>query len=246
MRKKSLGGYGKSWDSEVEGFDDFQSVVIPKKQEMLQTIAEMIPFDGDKNLRMLEIGAGNGALTQLATGYFPKSSYIFSDASEGMLEEAKKRFAGKKGAPMKFAIADFNKPKWFSDLGKRKFDTIISSLCFHYIATKRRQPFFNELSRLLKKGGVLIYSTAVESPHKIIQKQIEKNHRLFLKRRFQEVMNMTVTDADMDKMYKEKRGRLGVNTMHAEDHLQHLKRAGFSKYELIWRFRHYTIFMGVK
>lgn len=246
MRKKSLGGYGKSWDEEVDGFDDFQSVVIPKKQEMLQTIAEMIPFDNEKALKALEIGAGNGALTEKVLSYFPKSSYIFSDASEGMLDEAKKRFVGKKGVPMKFAIADFNKPKWFSVFGESKFDVIVSSLCFHYTATKRRGYFFKELSALLGKNGVLIYSTAVESPHKIIQKHIEKNHRLFLKRRFKEVMNMEVTDADMDKMYKEKRGRLGVNTMTAENHLHYLKKAGFSRYELIWRFRHYVIFMGVR
>ncbi|RMF96522.1 MAG: class I SAM-dependent methyltransferase [Candidatus Schekmanbacteria bacterium] len=246
MRKKSLGGYGKAWDSEVEGFDDFQSVVIPKKDEMLQTITEMIPFDTERKLTILEIGAGNGALTQKVLSYFPKSNYIFSDASEGMLEEARKRFEGKEGAPMKFVIADFNKSEWYAPLGKLKFDVIVSSLCFHYIATKRRQPLFNEILELLKKKGVLIYSTAVESPHKIIQKQIEKNHRLFLKRRFKEVMNITVTDEDMDKMYKEKRGRLGVNTMPAENHLYHMKKAGFSKYELIWRFRHYAIFMGVK
>lgn len=245
MRKQSLGGYGKVWNEEVDGYEQFQSIVIPKKDEMLATIVEMVPFESASSIRILEIGGGKGALTEKTLTAFPKSSYVFSDASEGMVKASVEKFSGR-NYDIHFEEADFNKQGWNKPLGNKKFDLILSSLCFHYIATKRRAPFFKELGSMVKKGGVLIYSTAVQSPHEIIQKKIERNHRAYLKHRFAEVMGLEVTDEDMDKMYREKRGRLGVNAMPVSEHLGFLKKSGFARYELIWRYRHYAIFMAVR
>ena len=52
MRKPSLGGNPKVWSNEeVTQYDMMQSIVIPKKDEMLDIITSMIPFDENKTLK---------------------------------------------------------------------------------------------------------------------------------------------------------------------------------------------------
>ncbi len=243
MRKQSLGGYGKVWDREIDEFEQMQNIVIPKKDEMLQTIIEMIPFNTAAHLKILEIGGGTGALTKKVLSVFTNVSYIFSDASDGMVRTSAEKF-GRGDDSIRFVVADFNRAGWYDKLGKQKVDLILSSLCFHYVATKRREGFFCELAKILKKGGILIYAAAVKSPHKLIQKRIENNHRIFLKVQFKEIMGMELTDEDFDRIYRERQLTLGVNPMSSKENLEMLEKARFSNAELIWRFRHYGIFMA--
>ena len=245
VRNPTLGGDPGAWKGEeVSQYDMMQSIVIPKKDEMLDVIMSMIPFESDKLIKIMEIGSGLGALTKKLLDKYPEANILCLDGSEEMIRNGKERLKDFQ-EKIRFQQINFNNPKWIDGI-EGKFDLICSSLTLHYLATRRRKDFFKEISGILKKNGVFIYSCAVRANSPFVQKIFVKVHRKYLLDKIFEVMGMRLTDEDLDKRFKNRRDKMGINPMTPENHLEYMRKAKFSKAEFIWKYRHYTIFMGIK
>ncbi|OGL40975.1 MAG: hypothetical protein A3C43_07690 [Candidatus Schekmanbacteria bacterium RIFCSPHIGHO2_02_FULL_38_11] len=245
MRRPSLGGDPGAWKGkEVSQYDTMQNIVIPKKDEMLDVIVSMIPFKSDKPLKIMEIGSGLGALTQRLLGKYPKAGFLCLDGSEEMIRNGGERLRNFQER-IRFQLINFNNPKWINGI-EGKLDLVCSSLTLHYLATRRRKEFFKEVSGILKKNGMLIYSCAVRANSPFVQKIFVKVHRQYLLDKIFEVMGMRLTDKELDEKFKKRRDKMGINPMTPENHLEYMRKAKFSKAEFIWKHRHYAIFMGVK
>lgn len=96
----------------------------------------------------LEIGCGTGFLTQQMVALFADSNWLVSDLSAAMLESCRKRI----GQVVTYQVMDGEQP----DLDKQ-FDLIVSSLAFQWF--QDLEGALNRLSKLLKPGGHLVFST---------------------------------------------------------------------------------------
>jgi len=245
IRKPSLGGDPNAWvKEEVSQYDMMQSIIIPKKDEMLDVIVSMLPFREEKSIKVMEVGVGLGALTERIIRKYPSANFLCLDGSSEMINEAKERLKEFEGR-IKFLERNFNNPGWLDGI-KGKFDLVCSSLTLHYLATRKRGKFFKDVFRILKKNGILIYSCAVRANSPSIQKIFVKIHRKYLLEQILKVMGKQFTDKDLDREFKKRRDKMGINPMTAESHLDYLRKAKFSKAEFIWKYRHYAIFMGAK
>ncbi len=245
MRKKSLGGDPGVWtNEEVSQYDMMQSIFIPKKDEMLDVIVSMIPFSETRAFKVMEIGVGLGALTERMLKRFPEADFLCLDGSDEMISNARVRLAGS-DKKIKFLKINFNNSGWLENINN-KFDLICSSLTLHYLATRRRENFFKEAFGLLKKNGMLIYSSGVTANSPSVQKIYFKIHKEYLKTKILKVMGKKFSDEDLDREFKKREAMLGINLITCEKHLDYLRRAKFSKTEFIWKHEHYAIFMGVK
>ena len=105
------------------------------------------------NLNILDIGCGSGWYAEqlLKAG----SNVTAIDASARMVELTKNRLQGK-GQVIQ---ADIEKPLDF--LGTETFDIILAPLVIHYV--KDWMALMHEFARLLKRNGLLIFST--HQPH---------------------------------------------------------------------------------
>ncbi|KAF4591863.1 Polyketide synthase [Ophiocordyceps camponoti-floridani] len=113
-------------------------------------------------LRILEIGAGTGATTQLVVdrllAHDVSFTYTFTDVSVALTASARKKFKSRYGkyAPsrcnMDFTALDIEKPAPASML--QSYDVVISSNCIH--ATRDLQQACANVEELLRRdGGVL-------------------------------------------------------------------------------------------
>jgi len=244
-RTQSSGGDPKVWSKEeVTQYEMMQSIFIPKKDEMLDMIVSMIPFDKNKPLKIMEIGVGLGALTERVFKKFSDSHFLCLDGSDDMISNAKVRLAMFEGK-IEFKKINFNSSAWLDDING-KFDLVCSSLTLHYLATKRRGAFFREVLGALKKNGIFIYSSGVTANSDFVQNIFYRIHREYLKVRLFEIMGQKFSDEDIDKEFKSREAKLGINLMTCEKNLEFLRKAKFSKTELVWKHEHYAIFMGVK
>ena len=107
-----------------------------------------------ENMRILEIGCGNGALWLNNLDRIPKGCNIFlTDYSEGMLEKAKRNIISNNDVKFQFMQKDADN----FEIDEDKFDIIISNHVLFYI--KNREKLFYSIRRLLKNEGVFYCST---------------------------------------------------------------------------------------
>jgi len=113
-------------------------------------LKEMLPdFQGKK---VLDLGCGFGWHCIYAVNKGAES-VIGIDISERMIEEAKKRNGSPKIEYKRMAIEDYDFPP-------NKFDSVISSLAFHYLESFR--DICLKIHSTLRKGGDFVFS--VEHP----------------------------------------------------------------------------------
>ena len=85
------------------------------RQEPFRVLAQTIPYDKNLPIRILDVGAGYGALTQFLLSQFPNANAVCQDGSEEMAKLGKERMADFKGR-FDYVFCDFCKPGWTQKL----------------------------------------------------------------------------------------------------------------------------------
>jgi SAM-dependent methyltransferase len=129
-----------------------------------------IPFrgDGERVLvddlsgalpgRVLDLGCGDGRLTDLVLAAYPGSTACCVDLSDVMLAAARQRFAG--NANVEFVQHLLDEPLPVDG----PFDAVVSSLAIHHVSDARKQSLYAEIAELLAPGGVFENLEIVRSP----------------------------------------------------------------------------------
>lgn len=130
-------------------FDEYQKMRSEKINSNILVeipiIKKMLPDLKDKTI--LDLGCGAGGMSR----YFIKQGakkVLAIDISKNMIAEAKKHNSNK----IEYQVLSMNKLNQIDE----KFDIVFSSLAFHYV--KNFQKLMQNISRLLNKNGLLIYS----------------------------------------------------------------------------------------
>lgn len=101
-------------------------------------------IDAPKGSRVLDLGCGNGILTNAL--YDQGYSVIGLDASESFLETARKQFPNltfMKGDALQFSLPE-------------KVDVVFSNAVFHWIDREDQPQLLQRVSQVLKRGGELV------------------------------------------------------------------------------------------
>ena len=99
------------------------------RQEPFRVLAQTIPYDKNLPIRILDVGAGYGALTQFLLGYFPNATAVLQDGSEEMAKIGQERMARFKGR-FDYVFCDFCKPGWTQKL-TGTFEAVVSAIAIH-------------------------------------------------------------------------------------------------------------------
>jgi len=126
---------------------------ITVRRDEWEWLNKHLPKTND--LRVLDIGCGNGALLQALSGRITYGAGV--DESEAILEQARKRNAAKKN--LEFAKID-SPALPFADA---KFDVVISLMSFRYLDW---DPLLTEVRRVLKPRGRFLIVDMVTDPVK--------------------------------------------------------------------------------
>ena len=103
----------------------------------------------------MDLGCGDGALTQLVVDAHPSAEVVMVDFSEPMLKRAGERLRRLRVNGSLWR-ADLNDPAWSEQLPDGRYDAIVSGLAIHHLPGERKRSLFAELFGLLEPGGVFV------------------------------------------------------------------------------------------
>lgn len=142
----------------VEGFafKKYNDIAGKAITELLKNLPE------DQTLRILEIGAGTGGMTQAILPYLPadRTEYVFTDLSHMFMVKAQQRFA--KYPFVQYKIMDIEKNPAEQGVDLHSFDLIIASDVIH--ATRNLATTLGHAKDLLASEGVLMMLEVTNSP----------------------------------------------------------------------------------
>ncbi|HEX4437166.1 MAG TPA: methyltransferase domain-containing protein [Solirubrobacteraceae bacterium] len=101
----------------------------------------------------LDLGSGDGAMSQLMRTVAPEASAVLVDFSEPMLARAESRL-GTGG--WQAVQGDLSIAGWQRDLPSQSFDAVVSAYAIHHLTSERKRELFVEIHSLLAPGGMCV------------------------------------------------------------------------------------------
>jgi len=124
---------------------------VEDRGEQFQLIARIIGARGDAPLRLLDVGAGYGALAAALLDAYPKATATLLDVSEAMIKLGRERMQAYDGR-YSYVAGDFAGGSLPDDVGGG-FDAIVSSLAIHHLPPERIRTLYADIAARLSSGG---------------------------------------------------------------------------------------------
>lgn len=136
---KSFGARAATYDDNA----DLQRIVAKRLARLLPQL---------ESPSVLELGCGTGIFSRELIARYPDGSFVLSDLTPAMLQQARANLDGIRGKPIRFAQLDANMPNLDG-----RFDLIAMSMTLHWLADPRAA--LERLRGLLTSRGALVYAT---------------------------------------------------------------------------------------
>lgn len=110
-------------------------------------------------IRVLDLGAGTGLLTAALAEALPGAHLTLLDEAEGMLAQARDRFAGRTDGQLELVVGDL-----LADMPAGPFDVIASGLAIHHLDPAGQARTYAAARERLAEGGVFVNAEQLHAP----------------------------------------------------------------------------------
>lgn len=172
----------------------------------------------------LDAGCGTGYLVELAIPHFERTSFVLTDPSQSMLDQAKRRFKEYKSNRVKFLSPVANQ-----NLGTHEDEVhpqiVTEILCNHYLHEEGRRVATQACYRLLEQDGVFI---TVENITPMTEAAVTIDLERWRRFQLERGRPPSVVDDHIKRFNTE------YFPITVDEHLELLRRVGFRNASLFW------------
>jgi len=207
---------------QAEDYEKLMVRLVPQFLEQHEIIRELLP-EADKQYRVLDLGCGNGVLSEMVFDKLPRSHIVAFDLTENMLQAYSKKLAAHAGK-FELRAGDFR-----TDPLGSEYDIIIAGLTLHHLTREERETFYQTLFNAMQPGGLFIARDIIVDEDEEIARQ-----HYYLWKNF---MRSQGEDADFwYAKHMEKDFPISLS-----NHFSWLKKAGFAHTACHWRLYNFAI-----
>lgn len=149
---------GQSFDLSVDYYDNWMILALPGYDKLFSTALELIPFDKNQALQVLDLGAGTGLFSQHIFNQYSRAEFVLYDLAPKMLEIAQERFQQYQGQ-YQYVVEDYRNLQSSS-----RYDLVVSSLSIHHLTGSEKKKLFKQVYGSLKEPGVFINVDQIKGP----------------------------------------------------------------------------------
>lgn len=234
---------GTAWQQPglVDEFLQRRQRILPMLEVQEALIASAFERHAHHAARFIDIGSGDGAMSELMLRVSPRAEAVLVDYSEPMLSGAEKRLR-RTGGSWRIVPGDLRGPSWKADLPPGLFGAAISGMAIHHLSSERKRALFAEVYELLEPGGMFVNMdfVLIGEPlrglfdEEMVAAALVLEHEHGSGRSREEIDRALLADDSDDQPDS------------AEDQLRWLAEAGFTGVELHFKWAEAAIFGAVK
>ena len=154
---KTFRPFPHDWQSTdyVTGWIDHDVARDPERRPLLRQMLSSACFPPHAELKVLDVGAGYGVVTEEVLRAFPAAHITLQDYSRAMLDQACRRLAGHADR-FSYVLADLMDPAWPQHVGG-PFDLAVSAIVLHNLGSREKIfACYPAICGLLRPGGCFL------------------------------------------------------------------------------------------
>jgi tRNA (cmo5U34)-methyltransferase len=216
----------------------------PIREMQTAMVLRMIPHPVDAPIRILDLGAGYGALAVALLNDRPNSTAVCLDASAAMLRLGRERSASFANR-IKFVQGSLHASIWLNEVDG-PFDAVVSSRALHHFTAEQRRRFmFQEIFSITSAEGCFINADNVRAPTQSLRERYRRARDELLERHIRDSSGGKVTLAELRATTP--------STYHGphdngflDQELAWLKEAGFVDVDCFWKLGATVVYGGFR
>jgi len=245
------GGDTEFWqDDWVKQYDRRQALVVEKKQEVLNSMVRIVAYfcqkRAIKNPTILDVGCGPGTLSAPLLDKLPNSTVVGVDASEQMVEAARRNLVPEYETRFSGYVCDFNSDDFWISSIEKEYDFIVSSIALHYLSDTRRQRFFVEIFNHLDGQGIFVACIGNRSGVSEIAEMEHSFRAEFLWNNLDQTKRPESFEDFKKDFIEEKETKANINWQSPEEYLDCMRNAGFKMVDIVWHLWVKSIYVAIK
>ncbi|MEN6329223.1 MAG: class I SAM-dependent methyltransferase [Methanobacteriaceae archaeon] len=223
-------GVKDHFQKEAEIFDGLIRTLIPHYQEMIEALAEVLPFHPKEHVSVLDLGSGTGNVSLTIKKRFPQAHITCLDLAENMIQNTRYKLA--EYTEVDYVVGDLRDLEAVAE-----YDAVVSSLAIHHLSRKEQQSLYPKIHTALKEGGVFYNADNLKASSEHLNQFYLKKWKEFL---FQHHHPDEVEEVWLARHYRED------HPQSLEDHLNWLKESGFRDVDVVWKHYYFGVYGGRK
>jgi tRNA (cmo5U34)-methyltransferase len=228
-RKRKMEEVRANFTDGSREYDERIRKIIPRYDEMLSALMSCVGEEG-RGLRVIDIGCGTGAVSELLLRSHPDVELTCLDMTESMMDLAKRRL---EGLDVRFALADIYDFEF-----DRPYDLVVSSLALHHVVSELdKKTIYRKILDALVPGGSFFNADIVLGSDDNIQQVYMTRWKEFMYRSFSKE---ETDDVLVPRHYRED------SPARLIDHLRWLGEVGFSTVDVVWKYYNFAVYGGRK
>src|SRR5262245_23687428 len=218
------------FDKAAQSYDQSRRQLVPCFDDFYGTALELIPFERQAPLQMLDLGAGTGLLSALVAEVYPQAEITLVDISEEMLNKARERLATQ-GSRFRFLALDLTQAALSG-----QYHVVMSALSIHHLPHSAKQALFREVYHKLLPGGIFINADQVLGP----TPELEQAYKAaWLRQVRARGVSEAALPAALQRMKEDQESRLA-------DQLAWRSEAGFQQAHCYYQYYFFAVYAGSK
>ena len=221
----------QAFNNTVAYYDDWMMKALPSYHKVFSISREVIPFDSDARIDVLDLGAGTGLFSKHVWEKYPNARFVLYDVAAQMIEAARGRFQTHQDQ-FTFIIDDYRNIHGLQD-----FDLVISSLSIHHLSNDDKRMLFDRVYASLRDGGLFINIDQIKGQTRYLQE-------LYWTKWLDRVRENGASEDNIQESIH--RRKTYDQDALMSDQLHWLREAGFANVDCIYKHYFVGVFLATK
>jgi len=156
----------------VKSYDIDMDVMHPLRHKMIEIILDILPFDQDATLKVMDLGAGTGIFSARVLDKYPNAKVTAIDGAAAMVDIATDRL-GSSANRIDWVVADFRQLP-AKVLAEDGYDLAISAYALHHLNADEKLASLKQVVHALKPGGWFLNADIVVAENQSIENCLQQ------------------------------------------------------------------------